>query len=151
MQIRPEPRPFDVEYLDNPTQSELRELAVANTPAVQVTQAGSLNKVSRNKARMAKYTYVIAPESAAGDWSQNVIGEERAREIIARQNDYIAEKGQLIAIDGYVGLGERAFGATCFTRSRGPTSPGCSRCWRSRAPTSRTRSVSRNLSRPRSG
>ena len=67
MQNRPEPRPFDVEYLDNPTQSELRELAVANTPAVQVTQSGSLNKVSRNKARMAKYTYVIAPESAAGD------------------------------------------------------------------------------------
>ena len=30
MQIRPEPRPFDVEYLDNPTQQELRELAVAN-------------------------------------------------------------------------------------------------------------------------
>ena len=55
-------RPFDVNYLLNPTQDHLRELAIAHTPCTIVTEHGNLMKVSRNKARMAKYTYVIDNE-----------------------------------------------------------------------------------------
>ena len=106
-----DPRPFDVAYLENPSQDELRELAREHTPCVMVTASGSLNKVTRNKARMAKYTYVIDNRSDH-PWSHNTISREKADELIARQKAYIAEKGKLIAIDGYVGLGERAFGAT---------------------------------------
>jgi phosphoenolpyruvate carboxykinase (ATP) len=106
------PRPFDVEYLENPSQSELRALALAHTPAVLETASGSINKVSRNKARMAKFTYIIDARTEGHPWSVGTIAPERAQELIARQAAYIAEKGQLIAVDGYVGLGERAFGAT---------------------------------------
>jgi phosphoenolpyruvate carboxykinase (ATP) len=107
-----DPRPFDVEYLENPSQGELRELALAHTPCVQQSAVGSINKVSRNKARMAKYTYVIDARGDDAPWSTKVIDPAKAKELIARQEKYIAEQGKLIAIDGYVGLGERAFGAT---------------------------------------
>jgi hypothetical protein len=65
-----EPRPFDVEYIDNPSQAELRELALAHTPSVQKTKVGSINKVSRNKSRVAQYTYIIDTEPR---WSAQTI------------------------------------------------------------------------------
>ncbi|MBW1831660.1 MAG: hypothetical protein JRJ10_08165, partial [Deltaproteobacteria bacterium] len=104
-----DPRPFDVEYIENPGQPELRELAMAHTPCVQQTAAGSINKVSRNKARMAKYTYIIDTEDR---WSHQIMDPDTARGLIERQAKYIADKGKLIAIDGYVGLGDRSFGTT---------------------------------------
>ncbi|MEM7434575.1 MAG: phosphoenolpyruvate carboxykinase (ATP) [Myxococcota bacterium] len=116
-----DPRPFDVEYIDNPSQPELRELAVEHTPNVQRTIVGSINKVSRNKARMAKYTYIIDTEER---WSHQIIDPEKARGLIARQEEYIANRGKLIAIDGYVGLGERAFGATWLYTPEGANIAG---------------------------
>ncbi|MGB8332430.1 MAG: phosphoenolpyruvate carboxykinase (ATP) [Polyangiales bacterium] len=104
-----DPRPFDVEYIENPSQAELRELALAHTPCVQRTAVGSINKVSRNKSRVAMYTYIIDTKDR---WSHQLIEPEKARELIARQAKYIADKGKLIAIDGYVGLGKHALGAT---------------------------------------
>jgi phosphoenolpyruvate carboxykinase (ATP) len=104
-----DPRPFDVEYIENPTQPELRELALEHTPCVQRTAVGSINKVTRNKARMAKYTYIIDTEDR---WSHQIIDPAKARELIARQEKYITDKGQLIAIDGYSGMGSGAFGTT---------------------------------------
>lgn len=104
------PRPFSVAYIDNPGQAELRELALEHTPACERTAVGSVNKVSRNKSRVAQYTYVLSDD--AGAWSSATIDPAKGRELIARQEAYIKEKGQLIAIDGYVGLGERAYGAT---------------------------------------
>ncbi len=115
------PRPFEVEYIDNPSQAELRELAVAHTPCVQRSNAGSINKVSRNKARMAPYTYIIDTEDR---WSHQIIAPEKAQELIARQAKYIADKGKLIAIDGYVGLGPRAFGATWLFTPEGANIAG---------------------------
>lgn len=107
-----DPRPFaNVEYLDNPTQAELRTLALAHTPCIQRATVGSLNKVSRNKSRVAQYTYVI-DDRADHEWNSQVIATAKAKELIARQTKYIEEAGKLIAVDGYVGLGERAFGAT---------------------------------------
>jgi phosphoenolpyruvate carboxykinase (ATP) len=104
-----DPRPFDVEYIENPSQSELRELAMEHTPCVQRTAAGSINKVTRNKARMAKYTYIIDTQDR---WSHQIIDPAKGRELIERQAEYIADKGKLIAIDGYSGLGSGAFGTT---------------------------------------
>ena len=49
-----DPRPYEVRYIENPSQAELRKLALEHTPAVQQTAVGSINKISRNKARMAK-------------------------------------------------------------------------------------------------
>ncbi len=104
-----DPRPFDVEYIENPSQAQLRDLAFEHTPCVQRTAAGSINKITRNKARMAKYTYIIDTEDR---WSHQIIGPEKARRLIERQAEYIADKGKLIAIDGYSGLGAGAFGTT---------------------------------------
>lgn len=104
-----DPRPFDVEYIENPSQAELRELALQHTPCVQKTAAGSINKVTRNKARMAKYTYIIDTEDR---WSHQIIAPEKAAELIARQRKYIEDAGKLIAIDGYSGLDAGAFGTT---------------------------------------
>ena len=107
-----DPRPFDVEYLENPSQETLRELAREHTPAVLVTKVGSLDKISRNKARMARYTYVVAPEGEADRWSAKTITPERAAQLIERQRRYIEEKGRMVALDGYLGLGERAVPCT---------------------------------------
>jgi phosphoenolpyruvate carboxykinase (ATP) len=104
-----DPRPFDVEYIENPTQAELRRLALEHTPCVQRSKVGSINKVSRNKSRVAQYTYIIDTENR---WSHQIMAPAKARDLIARQAKYIADKGSLIAIDGYVGLDEHAFGAT---------------------------------------
>jgi hypothetical protein len=49
---------------------------------------------------------------------------DKAAEIIARQDAYIAEQGKLLAIDGYVGLGERAFGATWLYTAEGANIAG---------------------------
>ena len=50
---------YDVEHLINPDQETLRDLTLEHTPAVLRTRFDSLNKVSRNKARQAQYTYII--------------------------------------------------------------------------------------------
>lgn len=104
-----DPRPFDVEYIENPTQAELRELAFEHTPCVQRTAVGTVNKVTRNKSRVAQYTYIIDTQDR---WSHQIIDPDKAKTLIERQAKYIADKGKLIAIDGYVGLDEGAFGAT---------------------------------------
>ena len=116
-----DPRPFDVEYIENPGQPELRELAIAHTPCVQQTAAGSINKVSRNKARMAKYTYIIDTEDR---WSHQIMDPDKARGLIEHQAKYIADKGKLIAIDGYVGLGDRSFSTTWLYTPEGANIAG---------------------------
>jgi len=106
-----DPRPFSVEYLENPSQEALRALTLEYTPAVLKTAVGSLNKVSRNKARQAKFTYIVT-DTARGDWSHKTLSRAEAAPLIETQRAYIEEKGKLIAIDAYVGLGDRAYGTT---------------------------------------
>ena len=97
--------PFEnVEYLRDLSQDQLRELALENTPAIAVTAQGNLNKVSRNKARMAKFTYVIAPESDAALYSQNTITRAEADRLIAGQRAYIDKQGKLLDVRGFLGL-----------------------------------------------
>ena len=98
----PDPRPFDVRYIENPSQSRLRELALEHTPAILETRVGSLNKVSRNKARMAKYTYVIAEGKDVERWSVSCIAPDKARTLIDGQAAYIKEKGELIVSSSFV-------------------------------------------------
>jgi phosphoenolpyruvate carboxykinase (ATP) len=99
---------FAVETIENPTQAELAELALQHTPCTHRTYHKNIVKVSRNKARMAKFTYVIADEADAEEYSAGVIAPAKARELIQRQKAYIEKQGKIIQIDGYLGLGERA-------------------------------------------
>jgi phosphoenolpyruvate carboxykinase (ATP) len=121
-----DPRPFNtVQYVENPSQDDLRSLALDRTPAILRTGVGSLNKLTRNKARMAKYTYVITDDGENdGRFSQKTISRARAQELIAAQAEYIEAAGSLIAIDGYVGLGRRAEGATWLYTPEGANIAG---------------------------
>ena len=101
-------RPYDVEYLTNLSQEQLREFALAHTPSIGVTAQGNLNKVSRNKARMAKFTFVIAPESDDALYSAKTMPREQADVLIAAQKAYILGKGKLIELQAFLGLGPRA-------------------------------------------
>ncbi|EDM75293.1 phosphoenolpyruvate carboxykinase [Plesiocystis pacifica SIR-1] len=108
--------PFDVEILANPSQDELRELALEHTPFCTRTARGSVNKVARNKARMAPFTYIIDREGAPQKYSHNVISPADADKLIAEQAEYIQAKGKLLLIDGYVGVGPRAVPVQwCYT------------------------------------
>ncbi len=102
--------PYDVTYITNPTQEELRKLALEHTPAMIETSYGNLNKITFNKARKAALTYVIAPESDAGLYSGKVINVESATCLIEGVKEYVEKQGTLIDIQGYEGLGPRAVG-----------------------------------------
>ena len=92
--------PFAVSYYINPDQDHLRELALRYTPCTFVTAHGNLMKVSRNKARMAKYTYVIDTEDNANMYSHQVIDPSKAADLIDRQSEYIHNVGSLIDVRG---------------------------------------------------
>jgi len=100
--------PYDVEYITDPSQEALKQLALQHTPAVNQTSVGNLVKVAKNKARKAQYTYVIAPESDADKYSCKVIDRARAEAMIGRQKVYIEETGKMLEIRGFIGLGKRA-------------------------------------------
>jgi phosphoenolpyruvate carboxykinase (ATP) len=106
------PRPFPVRYLENPTQDQLRALTLEHTPSVLKSSVGSIDKISRNKSRVAQYTYVVTRPGEEGRWTGNAIDPDKSSALIERQRKYIEAKGELIAIDGYMGLGERAFPVT---------------------------------------
>ena len=100
--------PYNVNAIENPTQQELRNLALEFTPAVMRSGVGNLNKLTRNKARKAKFTYVVAPDSEKGNYSAKTMPREKVQPYIDRQRKYIEEQGELIQIDGYLGLGDHA-------------------------------------------
>jgi phosphoenolpyruvate carboxykinase (ATP) len=108
--------PYSVEILANPSQQALRELALAHTPFCVKTVYGSVNKVARNKSRVAQYTYVIDRKGQPQNYSSGTIAPEQAQALIDQQAAYINERGTLITIDGYVGLGDRAVPVQwCYT------------------------------------
>lgn len=99
---------YNAKVIRNPSQEQLRALALEKTPATLKTAHNNINKISRNKSRMAQYTYVIAPESDANKYSHKPIDPELAQELILAQRAYIEERGELISIEGYCGVGEHA-------------------------------------------
>ncbi len=101
-------KPYNVKYLVDPTQNELRELALKFTPAIMKTAYGNIDKFSRLKARMAKLTYCVAPESDKSKYSGNIIDPAKAQELIERQKAYIEKQGEIIEINGYYGYGKGA-------------------------------------------
>jgi phosphoenolpyruvate carboxykinase (ATP) len=119
-----DPRPFKVEYIENPSQARLRELALEHTPAVLQSAVGSVDKISRNKARMAQYTYVICKPGEEDRWSTKTLEPAKAEELIARQRAYIEKAGQLIAVDAYQGLGDKAFPVTWLYTPEGANIAG---------------------------
>ena len=119
------PHPYTVTYIDNPTQAQLKRLAALYTPAIMETSAGSLNKVSRNKARMAKHTYIIVNDAEEDtSWSHQTMLAADASILIMEQEAYIREKGELIVIDGYLGTGRRAVGASWYYTTEGANIAG---------------------------
>ncbi len=102
------PNPFAVEFIENPTQDQLRKLALEHTPFCFETKYGSINKVARNKSRMAKHTYVIDRGGDASAFSHKTIEPDKAQALIDAQAAYIREAGKMIAVQGYVGVGPYA-------------------------------------------
>lgn len=103
-----DPHPFNVIYIKNPSQEQLRRMAIEHTPACYTTKHGNVNKIARNKARMANYTYIIAPEEDKAKYSGNLIVPEKAEQLLCAVWDYIERQGRLIEIQGYYGLSENA-------------------------------------------
>jgi phosphoenolpyruvate carboxykinase (ATP) len=116
--------PFDVHYVTNPSQEELRKLAVEHTLACWETKYGGINKISRNKARFAKYTYIVAPDEDANKYSGQTIAPEKAMEYIQRAWDFIHLKGKLIEVQAYYGLGEHTFPIQWFYTMQGANVAG---------------------------
>ncbi|RKZ19174.1 hypothetical protein DRQ16_00075 [bacterium] len=105
-------KPYNVKYIENPSQKEIREIALKHTPATFVTAYGNINKITRNKARMAKYTYIIAPESEKSKYSHNVIDPEKAQKLLDMQKEFIEKEGEIIEIHGYLGV-EYGYAVPC--------------------------------------
>lgn len=104
------PQSLNVRVVRNPSQEQLRTLTLQYTPGVIKTTYGNLNKISRNKSRVAQYTYIIAPESAHSQFSGKCIDPGTADRLIAGQRKYLESCSELIAIEGYYGLGQEAVG-----------------------------------------
>lgn len=101
-------QPYNVNYIENPSQEVLKALALRHVPAIMRTAHENINKITRNKARMAQWTYIIASESDREKYSGNIIDPKKARRLIDSQRRHIEQRGTLIQIDGYLGLGKRA-------------------------------------------
>ncbi len=97
-------KPFNVKYIENPSQREIRKIALKYTPATFITAYGNVNKITKNKARMAKYTYIIAPEEDAHLYSHKIINPDKAQELLNRQKEFVEKQGVVIEIHGYLGL-----------------------------------------------
>jgi phosphoenolpyruvate carboxykinase (ATP) len=116
--------PFDVHYIQNPSQEELRKLALEHCLACHETKYGGIDKLTRNKARFAKYTYIVAPDDEAHLYSAQTISPERAEEYIGRAWDFVHLKGRLIEIQGYYGLGKHVFPIQWFYTMQGANVAG---------------------------
>jgi phosphoenolpyruvate carboxykinase (ATP) len=92
----------------NPTQENLREIALEQGENVFRSACGNLNKITREKSRKAELTYIIGNEGDKQKYSGKLISREKADSLIAVQRKYIEKKGSLICIEGYLGLGKRA-------------------------------------------
>ncbi len=96
-----------VEVIINPSMDALREMA-SSIPTVLKSSYGNLDRITMRKARMAKYTYILAPENDKDKYSGNVMPREKAQKYIDLQREYIKSQGKVIVIDGYIGADDRA-------------------------------------------
>lgn len=96
-----------VDIIMNPTFDELKQMA-RDIQTIKESVYGNLDRITMRKARMAKYTYIIAPYEEKNQYSGNVMSREDAQRYIDIQFKYIKEVGKVIVIDGYIGADERA-------------------------------------------
>jgi phosphoenolpyruvate carboxykinase (ATP) len=100
--------PYPVRIIEDPPPRRLRALALLHTPAILKSRRSNLDKISRNKSRVERFTYIVAPDEDRELYSSQTMPRERARATIERQRAYIQARGELIAINGYLGLGPEA-------------------------------------------
>jgi len=96
-----------VDIIMNPTFDELKHMA-KNIPTIKESAYGNLDRITMRKARMANYTYILAPYEEKDQYSGNVMSREDAQKYIDIQFKYIKEIGKVIVIDGYIGADDRA-------------------------------------------
>jgi len=58
-------KPYNVRYIENPSQKELRELTLRHISTAFVSAYGNIDRITKRKARMQKYTYIIAPQEVS--------------------------------------------------------------------------------------
>jgi len=116
-------RPFSVTYIENPTQDNLKKLSLKHTPLATVTLNNSINKNTRNKARMAKYTYIVT-DTHASEWSHQTISVKDAKKYIDAQKEYIESQDFAIAIDGSIGNSDKAVPITWIYSPEGANIAG---------------------------
>lgn len=101
---------YNVTFIRNPDQAVLRDVALVHSGPIVTTAHGNLDKLTRNKSRMAKCTYVIDDATTTGQFSHQVMSPDKAATLIEQQRAYIESQGKLIAVEGYYGLGKNAVG-----------------------------------------
>ncbi|MEO0198285.1 MAG: phosphoenolpyruvate carboxykinase (ATP) [candidate division WOR-3 bacterium] len=107
-------KPFNVKYIVNPSQEELRKIALENIKTCLVSAYGNINRVTLRKARMEKFTYIIAEKGEETSYSSKIMTPEDAEKYIKLQKDFIEKQGFLIEIQGYYGIGETAVPVQAF-------------------------------------
>ena len=107
-------KPYNVRYIENPSQKELRELTLRHIPTAFVSAYGNIDRITKRKARMQKYTYIIAPQKDAHLYSVQIIEPDKAKKILEIQKEYIEKQGELIEINGYYGIGEKSVAIQAF-------------------------------------
>ncbi len=101
-------KPFNVKYISNPSQGEIRKLALENIKTCLISSYGNINRITLRKARMEKYTYIIAEKGEESKYSSKIMTPEQAEKYIKIQKEYIEKAGTLIEIQGYYGIGNTA-------------------------------------------
>ncbi|MGB9823685.1 MAG: phosphoenolpyruvate carboxykinase (ATP) [Candidatus Hydrothermia bacterium] len=107
-------KPFNVRYIVNPTQDEIRKLALENIKTCLVSLYGNINRITLRKARMEKYTYIIAEKGEESKFSSKIMTPDQAEKYIKLQKEYIEKAGTLIEIQGYYGIGSTAVPIQAF-------------------------------------
>ena len=107
-------KPFNVKYIVNPSQAEIRKLALENIKTCLVSSYGNINRITLRKARMEKYTYIIAERGEESKYSSKIITPDDAEKYIKLQKEFIEKAGTLIEIQGYYGIGHTAVPIQAF-------------------------------------
>lgn len=100
--------------IKNPSQEELKELSLKYCTSVIKTSYGNIIKITRNKARQAQYTYIIAKEEEKNNFSSKIISREKASKLINKAIDYLKKQEKIIRLDSYIGIGEKAVGVKWY-------------------------------------
>jgi len=100
--------------IENPDQNELKKLSLKYCSSILKTKYGNILKITRNKARKAEYTYIIAEEEEKEKFSSKTISRDKANILINKAIDYLKSHEKIIRLDRYIGIGEKAVGVRWY-------------------------------------